>query len=91
MRAVWALTVAGLAGVAAFMAWVVVRTGAPDSPLGRAPWTGGSPHIAAAMAIAVVGAGGLAAGLMWLAFFSARRGYDDRVAEWDDEDPPGLP
>ena len=83
MRAAWALTAAGLAGVAAFMAWVASRSGA----LGGS-WTGGSPHILAAMVIAVVGAGGLAAGLMWLAFFSARRGYDDRASEWEDEEGP---
>ena len=87
MRRVWALTVAGLAVAAGFMAWVLSRSAARDSPLGG-PWTGGSPHILAAMAIGVLGAGGLAAGLMWLAFFSARRGYDDRVAEWEDDDGP---
>lgn len=88
MRAAWALTGLGLGGVVAFMAWVITRSGGPGSPL-AGPWTGGSPHILAAMLIAAVGAGGLAAGLMWLAFFSARRGYDDRVVEWDDgEGPP---
>ena len=81
MRPVWMLTAAGLALVAAFMAWVVSRSGA----LGGS-WTGGSPHILAAMVIGVVGAGGLAAALIWLAFFSARRGYDDRAADWEDED-----
>ena len=84
MRPVWVITVAGLAIVAGFMAWVVSRS----AELGGS-WTGGSPHIVAAMAIGVLGAGGLAAGLMWLAFFSARRGYDDRVETWDREDEEG--
>lgn len=81
MRPVWVLTVAGLAVVGAFMAWVASRSG----ELGGS-WTGGSVHIVAAMAIGVIGAGGLAAGLMWLAFFSARRGYDDRVERWEDDE-----
>ena len=85
MRAVWTLTATGLAGVVAFMAWVASRSGALG---GGGSWTGGSPHILAAMIIAVIGAGGLAAGLMWLAFYSARRGYDDRVVEWEDDGRP---
>ena len=80
-RRVWALTAVGLAGVLAFMAWVVWR-----SPGMGGSWTGGSVHILVAMGLGVVGAGALAGGLMWLAFFSARRGYDDRVADWDDHD-----
>lgn len=83
MRPVWGLTAAGLLAAAAFMAWVASR-----SPRMGGSWTGGSPHILAAMAIGVVGAGALTAGLMWLAFFSARRGFDDRAAAWDDEDGP---
>ena len=81
MRPVWVITVAGLLAVAGFMAWVVSRS----AELGGS-WTGGSVHIAAAMVIGVVGAGALAAGLMWLAFFSARRGYDDRVETWEDDE-----
>ena len=82
MRPVWVLAAAGLLAVVAFMAWVFARSG----ELGGS-WTGGSIHILAAMLIAVVGAGGLAAGLMWLAFFSARRGYDDRVETWPEPGP----
>jgi hypothetical protein len=73
------LTIAGLLAVTAFMAWVAMRSGAMGGS-----WTGGSPHILAAMVIAGVGAGGLAAGLIWLAFFSARRGYDERAAQADE-------
>ncbi len=89
MRRGWALAIVGLGATAAFMAWVVVRSGAPDSPLAAGEaggWTGGSPHILAAMLIAGLGAGGLTAALIWLAFFSARRGYDDRVARWEGDD-----
>lgn len=81
LRPVWLLTIAGLVVVAGFMAWVVSRSAAIGGS-----WTGGSVHIVAAMVIGVVGAGALAGGLMWLAFFSARRGYDDRVERWEDED-----
>ena len=70
---IW-LSVLGLAGVLAFMAWVASRSGAMGGS-----WTGGSAHILIAMAIGVVGAGALTGGLMWLAFYSARRGYDDRA------------
>ena len=82
MRPIWMLTGAGFAVVLGFMAWVASRSGA----LGGS-WTGGSPHIVAAMVIGVLGAGALTGGLMWLAFFSARRGYDDRVADWDEPGP----
>lgn len=82
MRPVIWLAAAGLAAVLAFMAWVVSRSGAMGGS-----WTGGSVHMAAAMAIGVLGAGALTGGLMWLAFFSARRGYDDRAdsREGDEE------
>lgn len=70
---IW-LTAAGLAAVVGFMAWVASRSG----DMGGS-WTGGSIHIVIAMVIGVVGAGAVAGGLMWLAFFSARRGYDDRA------------
>lgn len=74
MRPVMWLTVAGLALVGGFMAWALAKSDAlPGS------WTGGSPHILAAMLIAVVGVAALTGGLMWLAFYSARRGYDDRA------------
>lgn len=81
MRARWALTIAGLALVAAYMAWVAVRS----PSVGGGSWAGGSPHILAALAIALVGIAVLGGGLMWLAFFSARRGFDDRADRWQDE------
>ncbi len=83
MRPVIWLTIAGFAVVAAFMAWVVSQSGGMGGS-----WTGGSPHIVAAMAIGVVGAGLLTGLLMWLAFFSARRGYDDRADSRDLDSEP---
>jgi hypothetical protein len=71
-----ALTVVFLAGYGAYALHVTRAAGS---------WTGGSPHILAAMAIALVGTCALAGGLMWLAFFSSRRGYDE-PPKWDD--PP---
>lgn len=78
MRPVIWLTALGAVLVLGFMAWVVASSGG----MGGA-WTGGSPHILAAMVIGVAGAGALTAGLMWLAFYSARKGYDERADHRD--------
>ena len=71
----WRL-IAGVAVLAlaalALMVWAVTA-----GPGGR--WTAGSVHVVIAMLAGVVGACGLTAGLMWLAFFSARQGFDDRA------------
>ena len=40
-------------------------------------WTGGSTAIAVTLVAGVVAVGGLTGLLMWLAFYSNRRGYDD--------------
>jgi cation transporter-like permease len=78
---VWAVvTVAGLAVVAGFMAWAV-----------KASWAlGGSSKmtihgwIALGLAFALTGL--LGGGLMFLAFYSARKGYDDDVGKGEEED-----
>lgn len=53
--------------------WIAFKSG--GAPIGVHGWI--------AMGIAVVVGGGVSAGLMWLAFYSARKGYDDDVAPHD--------
>jgi hypothetical protein len=67
------LVVAALAGVAAYLAWAF-----------KASWDlGGTSELTIHGWIALALAGGLTAliggGLMFLAFWSSRRGYDDRA------------
>jgi hypothetical protein len=40
-------------------------------------WTGGSASLAAIIVLGVLGVGGLTGVLMWLAFYSDNKGYDD--------------
>ena len=55
----------GLAGWGAWASWRL----AGDAPMSVHGWI--------AMGIAGIGVGGLTGGFAWLAFYSARRGYDD--------------
>lgn len=41
-----------------------------------------------ALVIAFVVTGALGGGLMWLAFYSARKGYDDSVGREEDDEAP---
>jgi hypothetical protein len=63
----------GLAAVAAFLGWAIYETSQRDGG-----WQSLAPVwpfvIGGALAVA-----GLTAVFMWLAFFSSRRGYDDRL------------
>jgi hypothetical protein len=58
----------------------------------KASWAlGGGPHMSVngwiALGLAFVVTGALAGGLMWLAFYSSRKGYDDNVGQEEhDED-----
>jgi hypothetical protein len=71
------LTFLGLAGFAAFTAWAVFATakmgGGWKSLLPIWPYVVGG----------VAATGALAGVLMWLAFYSANQGYDDRVENHD--------
>jgi cation transporter-like permease len=69
-RLVVVLTSVGLLAVFGFFGWVFYATG------GFA-WTGGSKAIVIALIAGAVGVGALTGALMWLAFYSDRRGYDD--------------
>ncbi|HEY8571928.1 hypothetical protein [Phenylobacterium sp.] len=66
-----------IAAVGAFLAWGFYATRTSGSI------TGGSWVLAAIIVGGVVVTGALAGGLMWLAFYSARKGYDDEQAEFD--------
>ena len=65
--------IAILVGVAVFAA--LLFWGFYATPGGS--WAGGSWVLAAVMTGGVLATGALAGGLMWLAFYSARKGYDD--------------
>jgi cation transporter-like permease len=81
--AVIAVVLLGLAAVAGFFGWAFYAME------GAGSWTGGSSAI---MTIIVAGAlvtGGLAGVLMWLAFYSSRKGYDE-LPHYDGDAPPGA-
>jgi hypothetical protein len=61
-----------LVGIAAVFAHALLS---PE--LRGARWTGGSPVLTGMIVLGAVGAGGLTAVLMGLAFYSDRKGYDD--------------
>ncbi|HLZ85117.1 MAG TPA: hypothetical protein VKQ54_16245 [Caulobacteraceae bacterium] len=64
------LAVAGLLAVFAFFGWAFYATWGTD-------WTGGSKAITVALVAGAIAVGGLTGVLMWLAFYSNRKGYDD--------------
>lgn len=53
--------------------WVAFKAGGP--PIGMHGWI--------AMAIAIVVSGAVGGGLMWLAFYSARKGMDEDAGKFD--------
>lgn len=70
-RGGWALIAVALATVAAFLSWATATAWSigGDEPISLHGWI--------AMGLGVVLSGALAGGLMWLAFHSSRRGWDD--------------
>jgi cation transporter-like permease len=64
------LTAVGLLAVFGFFGWALYISG------GFA-WTGGSKAIVIALVAGAVGVGALTGVLMWLAFYSSRKGFDD--------------
>jgi hypothetical protein len=79
-RTGWIATIAGLLFALGLLGWALYATWNLGS------WTGGSWVILAMIAFGTLGTGALAAGFMWLAFYSARQGYDDRAGFGDDDD-----
>ena len=77
------LTALGLLLVFGFMGWSLYAA----NRMGGS-WTGGSPLLAMIIVLGVVGACALAGVLMWLAFYSARKGYDDAAAHFLEDDEP---
>jgi hypothetical protein len=71
----------GLAAFLGFVVWAFFRLWAMAGP------THMSIHGWIAMGLAAVFTVGLGGGLMWLAFYSDRKGYD-RPMEWEEEDEP---
>ncbi|HYG26861.1 MAG TPA: hypothetical protein VD906_08135 [Caulobacteraceae bacterium] len=74
------LTFLGLALFAAFVGWAFLAA----EDLGGG-WSGLRPILPMVIAGLLV-VGGLTGGLMWLAFYSSRHGYDEPF-DWDDEPP----
>lgn len=66
-----ALVAVGLLAVVVFGVWAVVATQSMGS------WTGGSTVILWSIIAAAIFTGGLTGVLMWLAFYSSRKGYDE--------------
>lgn len=65
------VTIVALVVIFGFFGWAFYATRSFGS------WTGGSTAIAIMLVGGVFGAGGLTGVLMWLAFVSERKGYDD--------------
>jgi hypothetical protein len=72
-------TAVGLAVLFAFFGWAFYATRDFGS------WTGGSEAITVMIALGVIVTGGLTAVLMWLAFYSSRKGYDEAAHSKDGE------
>ena len=78
------LIVLGLGVVFGFMGWALWSIG------GFRGVTGGSLTIALMVAAGALTTALLAGGLMWLAFWSSKKGYDETVEFEDrDDDPSG--
>jgi cation transporter-like permease len=73
------LSAVGVLAVFGFFGWVFYING------GLA-WTGGSKAIAIALVAGAAGVGALTGVLMWLAFYSSRKGYDDPPRFEDPDD-----
>jgi len=71
MKRVVVLAPVAVVTVFGFFGWAFYATRAFGS------WTGGSTAIAWMIALGLIFTGGLGAALMWLAFYSSRKGYDD--------------
>ena len=67
----WLVIGLALAVVFGFFGWAVFAT------RGFGSLTGGSRALAWLIGVGVVGTGALAGVLMWLAFYSDRKGFDD--------------
>jgi hypothetical protein len=72
------ILVVALAALLAFSIWAFFRLRllADNTPMSIHGWI--------AMALAGVFTLAIGGGLMWLAFFSARKGYDDRARDLDE-------
>ena len=80
-----ALVGVGLLAVVVFGVWVVIATQSMGS------WTGGSTAILWSIIAAAVFTGGLTGVLMWLAFYSSRKGYDEPFRSGEAADDPPEP
>jgi hypothetical protein len=72
------LAFAVLVIAAGFFGWAIYAT------RGMGAWSNGSGAIALMIGVGAIGTGALTALLMWLAFYSSRKGYDE-PPKWTDE------
>ena len=81
-RLVIALVVVGIVAFISFAAWTVIATKAMGS------WTGGSSVLLGMIIAGALFTGGLTGVLMWLAFYSSRKGYDEPFQLGEPPSPP---
>jgi hypothetical protein len=78
----WLATGVAIAAVFGFLVWALFATGTIGA------LSGSSRGIAVVIAAGVIGTGALAGILMWLAFYSDRKGYDDPPVIEEHQPPP---
>jgi hypothetical protein len=78
----WLATGVAIAAVFAFLLWALVATGTLKAI------SGSSTGILVVIAAGVLGTGALAGLLMWLAFYSDRKGFDDPPNIEEHQPPP---
>jgi hypothetical protein len=79
-RAAWIVVVFAVLAMVGAMGWAVYKS------QGLGSWTGGSPILLLIIVLGTLVTGALTAGLMALAFYSERKGFDDRAGLSDDDD-----
>lgn len=80
-RTAWLLVVLGLAALFGWLGWALWVS----DPLGEL--ARGSPFAQTVLIAGVVVSALLGGVLMWIAFRSSRRGFDDRATWYGDDDP----
>lgn len=81
----WTLMTLGLVLVFGFLGWTMIT----QNPLGEL--SGGTPFTTVLLLSGVVLSAVLGGVLMWLAFRSSKRGFDERAGRYGDDDQPPPP
>jgi cation transporter-like permease len=83
-RTAWIVVVLAVLALAGAMGWALYKS------RGLGSWTGGSPILLLIIVLGTLVTGALTAGLMALAFYSERKGFDDRAGLGEDDDVKGA-